>query len=116
MKQIDLQNLAEKLWESYAEIFPRLVKFDCPKIILNNRLTKTAGYNISQDNVIHLAKRFFGNNEHEMLYTTLPHELAHQIDYNLNGWKVGDRHHNKKWQVIMVKIGLPPLLYHEMVL
>lgn len=116
MKTNTLQTRTEKLWGNYCEIFPKLVRFDPPKIILNNRLSTTAGYNRSEENVVHLATKFFVNNKREMLYTTLPHELAHQIDFNLYGWKKGQMHHRKSWQVIMVEIGLPPLLYHEMVL
>lgn len=116
MDKKTLQTRTEKLWGNYCEIFPKLVRFDPPQIILNNRLSATAGYNRSEENVVHLATKFFVNNKQEMLYTTLPHELAHQIDFNLHGWKKGQMHHRKSWQIIMVKIGLPPLVYHEMVL
>ena len=113
MKQETLQTLAESLWLEYCEIFPVLVKFDCPKIVLNNRLSVTAGRCFSWDNKIDLGTKFFIKHSTEMLSVILPHELAHQIDCNLNGAYNAD-HHRQSWKTIMVKIGLPPLLYHTM--
>ena len=112
--QTNLQKLAEKLWAEYAETFPRLVKFDCPKIIINNRFTSTGGVNDSYDNRVELAGKFFANNKKAMLEVTLPHELAHQIDFNLNGWYNRRKHHNSKWCEIMVLIGQIPDPYHYM--
>ena len=111
-----LQNLANQYWLTYTKIWPKLAGFKCPTVKLNNRLSATGGYNKSEENVIHLSGKFMPNNKHEMLTVTLPHELAHQIDYNLNGWKTGARHHRASWKNIMVKIGLEPEIYHKMVL
>lgn len=114
--QSTLQALAENLWLEYCEIFPALVKFDCPTIVINNRFTRTGGVNDSYNNKVELAGKFFANNTKSMLEITLPHELAHQIDYNLNGWYTRRKHHNKEWCEIMVLIGLIPDPYHYMVL
>ena len=111
-----LQALAETKWAEYCEIFPALVKFDCPKIIINNRFTKTGGINRSAENIVELAGKYFLNNTDSMLRITLPHELAHQIDYNLNGWYPRKKHHGAGWDEIMVLIGLNPDPYHYMVL
>ena len=109
-----LQALAENLWQEYCEIFPALVKFDCPIIVINNRFTRTGGCNYSDINRVDLAGKFFANNKKAMLEITLPHELAHQIDYNLNGWYKGKKHHNAQWMDIMIMIGLAPDVYHTM--
>lgn len=109
-----LQTHTDNLWNSYCEIFPKLVRFDPPRIILNNRLTTTAGYNWSQKNTVDLAAKFFVNNKIEMLRVILPHELAHQIDYNLNGWRENKKHHGREWQIIMVELGQAPNTYHTM--
>lgn len=109
-----LQQLAENLWLEYCEIFPKLVKFDCPKIKINNRYTRTGGMNYSEENLVELGGKFFANNKKQMLEVTLPHELAHQIDYNLYGWKSREKHHRKSWCEIMVLIGLAPDIYHTM--
>lgn len=114
MTQTNLQKLAEKLWEEYCEIFPKLVKFDCPTIVINNRFTSTGGMNYSEKNRVELAGKFFANNAKVMCEVTLPHELAHQIDFNLNGWYNRRKHHNSKWCEIMALIGQIPDPYHYM--
>lgn len=113
MKQETLQSIAESLWLEYCEIFPKLVKFDCPKIVLNNRLSATAGRCFSWKNEIDLASKFFIKHKAEMLRVILPHELAHQIDVNLYGAYNRD-YHRQSWKTIMVKIGLPPDRCHNM--
>ena len=112
--QIQLQKLTDTLWENFSETFPKLVRFNPPVIIVNNRLTKTAGYNIMQDNVIHLGGKFLAQFEANMLRVILPHELAHQIDWNINGWKPRKPFHGKDWVTIMVKTGQAPNPYHSM--
>lgn len=116
MTQNELQTIAETLWAEYCEVFPKLVKFDCPKMTINNRFTKTAGCNYTDENEIHLAGKFLAKFEQNMLNVILPHELAHQIDFNLNGWHKGKLHHGKTWIVIMAKLGQNPDPYHRMVL
>jgi len=113
---MDIQIIAEQYWQQYCEILPGLVKYDCPKIILSNRLTKTAGYNKSWENTIILANKFLAKFERNMLTVILPHELAHQIDNNLNKWDSSRKHHDKYWKAIMIKIGQEPNIYHNMVL
>lgn len=111
-----IQDYAESLWETYCEIFPQLVQFDCPKIRINNRFTKCAGRNMTDENVVELGGKFLAQFPYEMLKVILPHEIAHQIDFNLNGWYDRKPHHGKQWQTIMQKIGLPADPYHHMVL
>lgn len=111
-----LQAYAENLWEGYCETFPALVKFDCPKVTLNGRLSKCAGRNICEENSIELGTKFFAKYSENMLNVILPHEMAHQIDWNLNGWYPRKPHHGKAWIEIMVKLGLEPDPYHSMVL
>lgn len=109
-----LQKITTRLWREYSEVYPKLVRFDPPRIILNNRLTKTAGYNWSQYNTVDLAAKFFTNNLENMLSVVLPHELAHQIDFNLHGWHDNKKHHGKTWQLIMVELDQVPNPYHMM--
>ena len=109
-----LQQLALNLWDDYCEIFPKLTKFDCPKVIINNRLKSCAGRNFTEDNLIDLAGKFLTAYPENMLRVILPHELAHQIDYDLNGWYNRKPHHGKDWITIMVKIGQAPNPYHNM--
>lgn len=108
-----IQETTEYLWEEYTLIFPKLVRFDCPKIILSNRLTSTAGYNKSEENTITLGNKFIAKFPEQMLAETLPHELGHQIDYNINGWHNKRKHHDKLWVAVMEKIGVPYSIYHN---
>ena len=114
MDQKHLQQIAEMLWEEYCEIFPELVKFDCPKIELNGRFTVTAGCNSWEDNTVILGKKFFKKFSRNMVRVILPHELAHQIDYNLNHLGNVKTYHGKTWKEIMIKIGQKPLPCHSM--
>jgi len=110
------QNLAESYWFAYSKIWAILAKHPCPTIEVNNRFTSTGGVNYSDRNLIKLSGKFMINNREQIAKVTLPHELAHQIDFILHGWKRGARHHRQSWKDIMIKIGLPPEIYHNMVL
>jgi predicted SprT family Zn-dependent metalloprotease len=103
-----------KLWDGYCEIFPRLVRYNPPKIVLNNRLTRTAGRCFQSENVIDLAAKFFVKNKAEMLRTILVHEIAHQIDFNLYGESELKCGHGKMWVKTMVELGLPANKFHSL--
>lgn len=107
-----LNRQANIVWNTYCEIYPQLVKFDCPIIELNGRFTKTAGNCAVEHNIINLGWKFFPKHSDEMINVVLPHEIAHQVDYNLFG--LPKRWHGKTWQDIMIKYGLPPNPYHNM--
>lgn len=116
MTQNELQTIAETYWREYRKVYPKLASYSCPCVLWNNRFTKTGGVNRSEKNVVELAAKFYAKYPQEILRVTLPHELAHQIDYNLHGWTKGHRHHRNSWKIIMVKIGQTPEVYHNMVL
>lgn len=103
-------------WERFIEYYPALVKFDPPKMVLCNRLTRTAGKTYQEVRKIHLANKFFARNRVEMLKIILPHELAHQVDFDLFGESEKKCGHGKKWQEIMVKFGIPANKYHSLVI
>ena len=114
--KIQIQKRTEILWAEYCEIFPRLVRFDVPVITINNRLTKCAARNFTETNIIDMGGKFLNQFESNMLRVILPHEIAHQIDFNLNGWYDRKPHHGKTWIDIMTKIGQAPNPFHSMVL
>ena len=114
MDKKELQKYAENLWLEYCLIFPKLVKYDCPDIILNNRFTKTAGCNYQEINVVHIAAKFMPKHKSAMLSVILPHELAHQIDFNLYGASEKKCGHGKSWCRVMEKIGLSATRYHSL--
>ena len=106
----------EKIWDEFCESYPKLVWFNPPKIVLCNRLYRTAGKSYQTENRIHLANKFFTNNNAVMFSVILPHELAHQADYNLFGDSEKNCGHGKKWCESMVNYGLPANKYHSMTL
>lgn len=116
MLQKTLDKLTDKYWSEYCESFPKLVRLNPPKIIINNRFTKCAGCNVSQDRVIQLAGKFLLHFSDNMKRVILPHEIAHQIDFDINGWYDRKPHHGKSWIAIMETIGQPANPYHSMVL
>ena len=113
INQETIQETTNNLWDQYSEIWPILVKFEPPKIILSGRLTATAGYNKSECNTITLGTKFLKEFPLLMITETLPHEIGHQIDYNINGWAKGRKHHDKYWKAVMDKIGIPYSIYHS---
>ena len=109
-----INHIAANVWGNFAEIYPALVRYDVPKIILCNRLTRTAGKCYQFERKIHLGHKFFAKNHNEMVLTILPHELAHQVDFDLFGESEKSCGHGKKWQKIMVQYGLAPNKYHSL--
>ena len=112
-----LQKLLDKkgewIWQEFCLIYPKLVRYNPPKIVLNNRFSKTAGVCVHETNTVELATKFFTNNSNNMLEVILPHEFAHQIDFIFNGYS--DKfHHGKAWRAIMINYGLPADTYHQM--
>ena len=110
-KQLDKK--AEFVWQEFCLLYPKLIRHNPPKIVLNNRYSKTAGVCVCEENVVNLGTKFFANNSLNMFQVILPHEFAHQIDFIFNGYK--DKfHHGKAWRAIMVNYGLPADTYHTM--
>ena len=116
MKLETLQHLTNDLWDIYCEIYPKLVRYNPPIIKINNRFSKTAGCNRTEDNIIELAGKFLTKFPNNMLNVILPHEIAHQIDFDLNGWYNRKPHHGADWIEIMIAINQKPNPYHSMVL
>ena len=108
-----IQTRLNVVWAAARNMYPRLVKFPQPTIAFNNRIYRTAGRCIVQDNHIEISKKLFiAGHSAELLAITIPHEAAHQIDYNLNG--IPKRWHHEPWKQIMRDFGLPPETYHNM--
>ena len=111
---VDMQT--DKVWESISESYPKLIRFNPPKIKLCNRLYRTAGKCYQEENLIHLANKFFVNNSAEMFRVILPHEIAHQADFVLFGESEKKCGHGIQWEKIMLQLGLPVNKYHSMTL
>ena len=111
---LELNRKADIAWLRFCEINPKLVRFDVPLIKLNNRFTVVAGRCAVEENLIEMGNKFFPRFSREQFTVVLPHELAHQVDYNLNGLPKFNRWHGRTWSKIMIQYGLPADAYHTM--
>ena len=111
-----LQAHALRAWDVFIELYPRLAKFDCPKIVLNGRFYKTAGMAYTTLNRIDLSLKYYLFHRKHMINDTLIHELAHQVDANLHGEENTKalQGHGETWCKIMTDYGLKPNRYHEL--
>jgi predicted SprT family Zn-dependent metalloprotease len=82
-----------------------------PIIVMNNRLTSTAGRAWLDSNKIDLSVYLMAHNEEYFYKVIIPHELCHHIAYRL----MGDTKHGKHWKETMVKMGLTPDVYHPLI-
>jgi len=110
-----LQARLDEVWGIYCDINIQLIRFAKPSIELNGRLSKTAGRCFMQTNHIEIGTKFLIAHYDQIMTQTVPHEIAHQIDYNLNGIPAGNRWHGSSWQRIMRQLGVNPETYHDMV-
>jgi len=107
--------------EKYGRSFPM------PRVIFTKRGRVAATANV-QDNTINCNAILLSENEEEFISHTVPHELAHLIDFQLNpgnfqrtrtitrsgryGWTKCDLH-GKTWKAITVAIGGTPERCHS---
>lgn len=108
---------AVRVWDHMADIHPRLKRYDIPEIYLCGRLTRTAGKCYQDDRRIHLGWKFFQHSSEYrgiMLNEILPHELIHQIDFDLFGESDKPCGHGKNWQMLMIQYGIKPKKFHTM--
>ena len=110
-----LQDQAHIYWERYCESIPKLVKFDCPVIRLNNRIYRTAGRCFVFENNIDMSAKLLEKYYDVMMDEILQHELCHQIDYNLNKavWSMRNAH-SKRWVTIGNTLGISLKTYHTL--
>lgn len=116
LTQHELNDLAQDYWSMAGKLFASNRKFECPKIVINNRIYRTAGRCFVELNTIDISGKLLANpaNVGAMLNVILPHEIAHQIDFNLNGAPKNNRWHGRTWAHIMVQLGLEPNPYHNL--
>ena len=96
-------------WAKFVKLFPKLASFPEPSIRINNRLSSTAGRCFYESNEIDISSKLFAIDPQEILNQTVPHEVAHQVAYNL----FGDTGHGAAWKQCMVAYGLEPARCHS---
>jgi predicted SprT family Zn-dependent metalloprotease len=112
-----LNSKCESIWETLGEFHSRLVRFNPPKIVLDARLWRTAGVNHQEENLVKLGYKFFLHSQKYsdfMVAEILPHEIIHQVDFNLFGVSEKNCGHGKNWCDLMVQYGLEAKKYHSM--
>ena len=118
MKQLEfyIRLETDKTWNRLCKAYPLLSRFNPPKMELCNRIYRTAGACHQTENRIKLGRKFFVRYPSTMFGIILPHELAHQADYNLFGESEKSCGHGEGWKQIMLKLDLEPDPYHYMTL
>ena len=108
MKLATLQELSDSFWEEYQFIYPELIQYRPPKIILSDKLVNAWGYAHFEESIICISSMHLESYTNYMIHVIIPHESAHCMDYLINGWYPRKRYHGKSWQEIMVNIGQTP--------
>ena len=100
-----LQAVAEKtandFWLKAFSVFTKGIG-KRPAIIMNARLTATAGRAFLEDGKIDLSCYLMTNNLDLFKIDTIPHELCHIIAWRL----YGDKGHGKGWKYVMGEMGV----------
>lgn len=74
-----------------------LIEIDVKRISLNNRLTRTLGWYISDTKCIEISTRHFMCSPDEEILNTIIHEISHNICENKFGEQEENGGHTKKW-------------------
>lgn len=100
------------VWNWFAtKYYPKLREFTIPRITISNRMKTTGGVCYYEDREIRLSAEMFYYNQAAYIKEIIPHEVIHQIDYDLFKGHM----HSKSWKSLMVKFGLEPKVYHNLV-
>ena len=100
-------------WSAMQELWPQLKNHKVPKVRINNRLYRTAGFAHCEVHEVEFGSKFFNRYKHEMLCVIVPHELIHVADFTINGEDPTNFWHGPMWCKMMQQYGLPPAATHE---
>lgn len=103
-------------WAKFCALYPALKPEAMPTIQFNNRLRTTSAQIRTYERIIEIASKLYVGNEDEYSNIIVPHELAHMVDFDLNGdpGNTSKQHHGPSWQAIMIRYGIPPDPYHNL--
>ena len=102
-------------WRVLAKLYPRIKAQ--PSVVISKRMTKTAGFMIVGDRQMRLSYALMLANLEDYHKDTIPHELAHQVAYDIYG--IGKEKsgrtpwHGAEWQGIMKTLGIKPTRTHD---
>lgn len=105
-----LEQIAKPIWNKYQGIYSELKSFEMPVLRFDGRI-KVLAYSYHELNLIRVSRAWWPNNIELYKSDIIPHELAHQIVFNLYG-EVDDPH-GFIWQTVMLDFGINPLITYE---
>ena len=88
---------AAQFWDYARRVFPDIG--DMPVVVMNSRLTSTAGRCWTDGSKIDLSCYLMTNNFEHFHKDTIPHELCHAIVCRL--WPNAKGHHNAEWYYVV---------------
>jgi SprT protein len=97
-------------WAKFGAIYS-LTK-PMPIIKMNNRLKTTAGRNFWELRLVDLSVELYNQHPDYFRKDTIPHELAHQVTFDIHG--VCRQVHGVEWKAVMRAVGLEPTRCHSM--
>ncbi len=97
-------------WAKYRGIYT--LNKPMPVFKMNKRLKTTAGRNFWELRVIDLSVELFSQHPEYFRDDTIPHELAHQVCFDVYG--ECKQIHGTEWKSVMRAVGLEPSTYHSM--
>jgi len=100
-------------WTAMQKLWPKLKKYNVPRIKVNNRRWRIAGMAYCIKHEVEFSSKFFNNYKNEMLCIIIPHELIHIADFIMFGEDNTDNGHGPAWRKLMVEYGLLPDRYHH---
>lgn len=102
------QAAADKAWLRFRKLYAKLGTM--PRIVFNNRLKTTAGRCDYSERLIDLSTSLMRENVAEFCNTIIPHELAHQVAFDV----YGDTGHGPDWKSVMIAYGIEPARCHSL--
>lgn len=106
-----MQKRIDEIWERFCVIYPKLRKFKQPEVKMNKRLKTTAGRCFYYENYIDLSQSLFDKFTEDFYNDTIPHEMAHQVTFNLYGPEATA--HGPEWKSVMIAYGIKPQRCHD---
>jgi predicted SprT family Zn-dependent metalloprotease len=122
-RELELQKWATEVatlaWGKFQRVFPNLVTLR-PDIVLSKRMKTTAGTCAVWERKVSLCYDLLDLYPSEFGADIIPHELGHQVAYDIFGIGRKDgpakvQWHGKDWQFVMIKADYPFGRCHTMV-
>lgn len=114
MTHIELQTLAEHrvaaVWAKFCKYYGTRLNQSMPVVSLNNRLKTTAGRSFYEIRKIDLSTTLFSEHTHNFLTDTIPHEVCHQVAWDI----YKEKGHGPDWKHTMRVFGIEPSRCHYM--